>query len=120
MREIKFRAWIKKTKRYTYNIQNEYDGCYDTENIEQSFAHYLKSDKYIVEQYTGLSDTNGVEIYDGDILEKEYDNHSSTVGTIKYDAPTFYVDTRDDLLSDNFKFDEFYKRKVKVIGNINE
>ena len=127
MREIKFRVWNKITKQYEDNTNYQIDCndgtvyiCVAVPFSSHLSAGIMNDDNCIIEQYTGLNDSNGEEIYEGDILEKEYDNHSSTVGTVKYYAPSFYVDTRDELLSDNFQFNEFYKRKVKIIGNINE
>lgn len=67
MRELKFRAWYKSGKKMIYNIQNEFE-----ERIElgmDCFSDYLKNDDFIVEQYTGLHDKNGKEIYEGDILK---------------------------------------------------
>jgi len=63
MQEIKFRAWDKVNKLYYHNVQNTYD-----EMIGDNFQNVLDNEDLVVEQYTGLKDKNGVEIYENDVV----------------------------------------------------
>lgn len=68
MREFKFRAWWKDTKRFL-DGDEWYMTCSGAKHLHYS-AYPYSDDDFIIEQYTGIKDKNGKEIYEGDIVEQ--------------------------------------------------
>lgn len=121
MREIKFRAWNKRDKVMEYDVNVNQgkpvkQGCqwFNTENTETVYHSALQ-------QYTGLKDKNGKEIYEGDVCEtltKSGPPHKN-IDYVKFSGSGFkLVDIDNKLLSLNLDDKDIIS--IEVIGNVFE
>lgn len=134
MREIKFRAWESKLP-YMHddvfidgsgNVFTSAGKTFNTPNTEIE-----RSDDLIVMQFTGLKDSNGADIYEGDIVEtsffEDYDNECQFVesgeicaGVVERHASGTWlaVDDRDGVWLSLYHASDY--AHTKIIGNIHE
>jgi uncharacterized phage protein (TIGR01671 family) len=117
-REIKFRAWIKRKNELIYLRGFRYSG---NEKIKITFAdededdctYTFLSKDVVLEQFTGLHDKNGVEVYENDkIFDGKY------YGIIEYMECSFVINWEIDCSHDDDL--NYWNDKIEVIGNIHE
>lgn len=117
-REIKFRAWDKKHRKYTKVLKIYFGSGGNNlgalvEDYETNYALELQANQVELEQYTGLKDKNGKEIYEGDIVK----DHNEWIAVIVWreKMAAFGIKWVDGV-EDDFEF----HLPCEIIGNIHE
>lgn len=113
-RQIKFRGWCKTP-------EGAWTASYSGEMPDIGFWKWVAYDSNTpVEQFTGLLDRNGKEIYEGDILQHDLWGKASVI----YDPlrAGFSCQRRGETTEDIFdvSLSNIQLKRTRVIGNIHE
>lgn len=125
-REIKFRVWSEEDREYRTDCR--LTELFTSETGTPATVYSDEGDRFDIEQYTGLKDKNGKEIYEGDIVAQELIDDPFAGG-----YPTYIVcwdekflgwalkdTTGDDGNDTDLHFFIAERRKCEIVGNIHE
>ena len=113
---FKFRVWDKMRLQFIYpHNDNQQHFIIDLNGRFHNLQNGSGGDDYVIQQYTGLMDSNEKEIYEGDIIEMTYD-HIIERGFVVWENNSYILKTIGE---DSYAPLVIFP-KDKVIGNIFE
>ena len=122
MRELKFRVWNIEEKQWDEPSKLE---VFDSSGrLRHLYDH---EENYVIQQFTGLKDSAGKEIFEGDIvkiiIDSNYMNAGTYIAPVEFENGRFYAKNKFGM---NFIGDKcsFYPGlggdNCEIVGNIFE
>lgn len=109
MRAIKFRVYDEDSNQY---LDGDFSLGIISGEIRGKYGEVFNNLK--IEQFTGLTDKNGKEIYEGDVLKTSSESFCYVVF-----ADTGFAVKSEGSEAIDWEFSTFYK-ECEIIGNIHE
>ena len=111
-REIKFRAWDKNENRYFIDGKDGYLAnllCCDDWDMDDPNG-------YVWEQFTGMKDINGKDIYECDVVHVVTEDGYVRTGKVIFEKGCYWVDNGMDKYPVNRI--GFEQDTLEVLGNV--
>jgi len=112
MREINFRVWNVDSFIFSYKMS---DGCFgdcwmDNDNLEQ---------------FTGVRDKKGKDIYEGDKLKVGFHYEGDFeveeyIGVVVFEDGAYFIDSLADNIGDELDSSAVNNFNITIVGNIHE
>lgn len=110
MRQIKFRAWAKG-KKAMLQVGDQYGTTHDLDCCN----YCIQGQDIELMQYTGLKDKNGVEIFEGDVVNI-IEGELKIIGEICFQDGVFGHHEENRYTP----FNRLINSKLEIIGNVHQ
>lgn len=120
----KFKLWDKNLKlRLDVHVIDFYEGtidCYVDDlgvNRQEVYSYEMNEDNYVLMQSTGLRDKNGIEIYEGDILNHPLQGMRKVYYPFNARVASYGLENIENGMRNTLQDSH---RLYEVVGNIHE
>lgn len=118
-RQIKFRFWDIQNSKWEKDFGIYGDGIIG--DFSECFHNTAgeNGQHYVAQQYTGLKDKNGVDIYEGDVLKIR---NLTQLGCVAFQYGCFGIVLEDLINGEEFIpiTNEYYLHDLEIVGNVME